>query len=48
MITSDFFSSSNAENDASMLITMDSSPIILDDRRPLTTKLVDRFHGVLV
>lgn len=48
MIISDFFSGSNAENDASMLIIMDSSPIILDDHRPLTTKLVDRFHGVLV
>jgi hypothetical protein len=48
MITSDFFSGSNAENDTSMLITMDSSPIILDDHTPLTTKLVDRFHGVLV
>ncbi len=48
MITSVFYSGSNAENDASMLITMDFSPIILDDHRPLTTKLVNRFHGVLV
>lgn len=48
MITSDFFTSSNTESDASMLITTGFCSVILDDHRPLPTKLVDRFHGVLV
>jgi hypothetical protein len=48
MISRDFFSGSNAENDAYMLITTSTCSMILDDYGPLSTKLVDRFHGVLV